>query len=507
MARAKRAPAPKSTPRGGLNATLASILEDLKAGRHGAALAQLQRVQAAGLDDNPRVQHLHGLVLLTSGRSAEALPWLEKAAQAEPSTAAVQENLGVCRTALGDASGALDAFRVALAQWPDKPTLLVNAGTAAQAAGQPDLAEALARRALGQDDTHAPAWFLLGRIDYERLALDQAEEALRRGLALAPKAFIGRDLLGHLHLRRHDYAAALTLFEVMASEWPNPQSLTNHGVSLHHLGHQQASIERYQEALRLFLASGGAQVVPKPKTPMSVEQAHRTLRALKQTLDSLRIPFFLVFGTLLGIVRDGRLLPNDKDLDLALPWATPRAALVDALAQAGFITPAERQIKQDKDGAWRIAVVHLATQISIDLFFARGVESGVEFGVDYLPEPIRWRVRRFALAPLRYQGMELSAPAPAEAFLEDFYGPDWRTPQHYCGVLRGAALLPDAREGRLSFAYNRLMALLNEGNWKKAAAYCRQMKLVIDADPLIDQAQALAEAHLGASTPPTKGPT
>ena len=37
-------------------------------------------------------------------------------------------------------------------------------------------------------------------------------------------------------------------------------------------------------------------------------------------LDDLGINYRLVFGTLLGIYRDGALIPHDTDVDLALPW-------------------------------------------------------------------------------------------------------------------------------------------------------------------------------------------
>lgn len=49
------------------------------------------------------------------------------------------------------------------------------------------------------------------------------------------------------------------------------------------------------------------------------------------------------------MIRDGRLLPRDKDVDIALPWTVPRAPLIQALEAYGFECPA----RADGDGGAR----------------------------------------------------------------------------------------------------------------------------------------------------------
>ena len=54
-------------------------------------------------------------------------------------------------------------------------------------------------------------------------------------------------------------------------------------------------------------------------------------------LNSHGIPYWACHGTLLGLVRDGRLIPWDHDVDIAL-WtdAIPKGSLIDLMAANGF---------------------------------------------------------------------------------------------------------------------------------------------------------------------------
>jgi phosphorylcholine metabolism protein LicD len=56
-------------------------------------------------------------------------------------------------------------------------------------------------------------------------------------------------------------------------------------------------------------------------THKNLSNARKTLLSVVNLLDENRIPYHLEGGTLLGIVRDGDLLPWDHDVDISIPAA------------------------------------------------------------------------------------------------------------------------------------------------------------------------------------------
>lgn len=444
---------------------------------------------------NPQVTHLYALCLLETGQAPLALPLLQALNKKQPGHALLLGHLGLCHLRLYQYKEALAALRTSLAINPQQERVLINASSACLGLEQFQLALDLASQAQQSFPQSAQPLFALGQVHSDLLRLEQAEKYLRQGLKLAPDDLLGREALASLLLRREELEEGLEIYRQLAEVRPTTNVLHNYGVALSGVGRVAEANGVYQTALRQVIAARGLGRVPKPKNAMRHEPALIALAALKQALDTLKIPFFLLAGTFLGIHRSGALLPNDKDMDVGLPWATPRLPLAEALKSFGFIVPAEKRMREGRYGQWVFHVGHLATRISIDLFFAKREGEHIILGVDHQPMPVRWKLRRFGLKPIEFNGQEFLAPDPPEQYLEDFYGPDWRTPQHYDCVLRGHSLIPDSREVSLCYGYNRLLDLMNRCNWKKAAAYCRQMQLVTD-DPLVLEALEVVEERL-----------
>lgn len=63
---------------------------------------------------------------------------------------------------------------------------------------------------------------------------------------------------------------------------------------------------------------------------MNEEIAVKNLRAVKEVFDEFGIKFWLDFGTLLGAVRDGKIIEWDEDIDLSM-WSEDREKLLLAL--------------------------------------------------------------------------------------------------------------------------------------------------------------------------------
>ena len=130
-------------------------------------------------------------------------------------------------------------------------------------------------------------------------------------------------------------------------------------------------------------------------------------------------------GTLLGLVRDGCVIPWDHDTDtgcFATDWtglATP------ALEAAGFHldltlgTPEDGwQHRWSRDG------------VKTDIFFYYTNPDTTIWHAAYLQltHQYRFTYDRFDLAPLDTSVGPMLAPAPPEVFLETKYGPTWQTP-------------------------------------------------------------------------------
>ncbi|MBV5280578.1 MAG: hypothetical protein J0651_04900, partial [Actinobacteria bacterium] len=110
--------------------------------------------------------------------------------------------------------------------------------------------------------------------------------------------------------------------------------------------------------------------------------------------------------------------------------------------------------------------------------------------------PLYWRFSRFNTRPFDYIGQTWQVPDPPEQFLEEIYGPNWRTPDaHFDSLLSGYNRNPEASDVALCFAYNRLFDRMDRSEWKKAAGYCRQI-LTKKPDSFIEEVNQWLEQRI-----------
>jgi hypothetical protein len=136
----------------------------------------------------------------------------------------------------------------------------------------------------------------------------------------------------------------------------------------------------------------------------------------------------LLWGTLLGQTRDGRLLRNDDDLDLGVrSFEAPRLpALRDAMKAHGFRVRVEDQYK--------LSLVHPRhPRLFVDIDVVHPWKEGWAItNANADPRRVfRYRFPRRVFAETRLarfsDGMVVRTPADPEGFLSAVYG-DWRVP-------------------------------------------------------------------------------
>jgi hypothetical protein len=170
--------------------------------------------------------------------------------------------------------------------------------------------------------------------------------------------------------------------------------------------------------------------------PLSAE-ADDTLQELMDNVERLLevlardcgVPAFLAYGTLLGAVRNGKLIGHDNDVDLG--YVSDCDHPVDVVRESFRIErtlAAQGWVVRRGSGTRLNVRIRLRddTMRFIDVFTSHWVE-----GVYYMPQDTGFRLPREAILPLttvELLGRELPAPADYERLLAETYGPGWRVP-------------------------------------------------------------------------------
>ncbi len=154
-----------------------------------------------------------------------------------------------------------------------------------------------------------------------------------------------------------------------------------------------------------------------------------TDRVLRTLQDSVGVPAFLCYGTLLGAVRSGQVIGHDNDIDVA--YLSPHRSPVDVIRESYRIERVLREhdmVVRRGSGA-RLNVKFPLSDGSIrcvDIFTACFVED-----VLYMQSDTGFRLPEETILPLgsvTLHGREVPAPAQPERLLAETYGPGWRTP-------------------------------------------------------------------------------
>ena len=431
-----------------------------------------------------------------AGQLAPALQALEKVVEHDAGNVTALVELGEWYRRGRRLDDALGLLQRAVELAPGLAPAWVNFGTALQDARRLQEAAVAYEKATTINPQQLEVHCNLGLLYRDCDRLSDAVRSYQRALAIDPNCTEALSGLGVVfkQLGRLDEAVASCQRAIAV----NPDFAAAHdnlGIILKDMGRLTESLQAFRQALAALTRRTHIPP-PEPKPYMDPEVANQALLALKAALDAEGVPFFLAYGTLLGIVRDGRLLPHDKDMDVGVAWDVPRDELVDKLIQRHGFAATDPFLQTPEKREWNVSLVHRATDIAIDLFFFKPEGEHLLSGVHQLPVPLLWRFSRFTTRGHEFLGQQWQVPDTPERYLEEIYGSGWRTPDAYFdSLISGHNRNPEALDVALCYAYNRLFDRVHRGEWLKAAGYCRQIQQQ-RPDPFIAELNQWLQARI-----------
>lgn len=182
--------------------------------------------------------------------------------------------------------------------------------------------------------------------------------------------------------------------------------------------------------------------VTSPDTPrvgdFPIQDAITTLADFAHLFPNTQMPWFVVSGTFLGLIRENGFLVHDYDIDLgvfedqidiAASIATIRASDTFILKKYDHHTSTLVQTKTpstNPDIPYILKLVHVSG-IHIDLFIHYR-DASTQPAIDWHGSSLhRWENSAFDLVPYTFYNLSVLGPADADRYLTENYG-DWRTP-------------------------------------------------------------------------------
>ncbi|MDP3969977.1 MAG: class I SAM-dependent methyltransferase [Nocardioides sp.] len=208
-----------------------------------------------------------------------------------------------------------------------------------------------------------------------------------------------------------------------------------------------AGTELFREELRFGTGEGRVQVVDAEGKPLGIDKSGRLaqtfdtrsaehvaplLDAVEEVLAALGragVEAFPAYGTLLGAVREGRLIGHDSDADLG--YVSHHTHPVDVVRESFRL---QRALADDGYVISRYSGAAFKVDVREGDGSVRGLDVFGGFLLDghlCLMGEIRTPFRRewiFPLGTTTLEGRTLPAPADTDRFLTATYGPSWRVP-------------------------------------------------------------------------------
>ncbi len=246
---------------GGQSINFAIPSERISQLQTGALTSLADLVSATGRNQRAKaVQFFRdGLSFLSKDDCEKALPYFEKAVEADANYTEAWAQTGFCNEKLGHHTEAIEASKKAVALRPSAESYF-NIGLASFYLKQYRESADAYRQAIKLDPYNAAdAYYALGLTYRDWAKPDEEIQAYKQAIRLKPDYTSAYERLGTRYLRSKKYAEAVEIFKQLSVLKPgNASAPNNMGEAYLELGKLNEALEAFKQAIRLKPDSGRA---------------------------------------------------------------------------------------------------------------------------------------------------------------------------------------------------------------------------------------------------------
>jgi len=190
-----------------------------------------------------------GLAQLSRDDYSRALPYFERATEADPNYAEAWYQAGFCYGTLGRHTEALRASRQAAKLRPDWADTFINIGASSFALGQYKEAGDAYRTAIKLDDSNADTQYSYGLTLNKLGRADEEILCYKRAVALKPDHANALEKLGLAYFQQKRFSDAAAAFEQLKIYKPDAKTFNYLGESYLELGKADESVDAFNNAV------------------------------------------------------------------------------------------------------------------------------------------------------------------------------------------------------------------------------------------------------------------
>lgn len=164
------------------------------------------------------------------------------------------------------------------------------------------------------------------------------------------------------------------------------------------------------------------------------EYAESVLNEGCDILESLEVTYYVCDGTILGIVRDDRLIPHDNDIDVAVSTKVNVDKLIQAFESKSYTVG--RLVYYN--GKIQQLIFYSTHNVIFDICFWYPKHDGYSY--HYVPEVSKGRRQHeeYFMQPefIKFRGRDYPTHPNIKKWLLEHYGEDWQVPKQAKGDWR-----------------------------------------------------------------------
>lgn len=166
------------------------------------------------------------------------------------------------------------------------------------------------------------------------------------------------------------------------------------------------------------------------------KEGENVLKVASRALNEIDVFFWLEFGTLLGVIRDGKLIEHDTDIDVGVMLKDYSWKIEETLTKHGFVKTRKFEID---GGDYGIEESYELNGVSFDIFYFTKKEDKMYCHLFPYDQNKNFVVRELytwatEFKKIEWQGTSVNIPKDSHRRLTDTYGDytikikDWYTP-------------------------------------------------------------------------------